>query len=92
MATKKHMTLEDRITIETSLKNKESFQTIADRIGKNPTSVSREIRSHLVFRRVGAMNRNYNACGNRSACTKHHICTVCHSERKFNHCKNCSIY
>ena len=43
---KKHMTLEDRITIETSLKNKESFQTIADRIGKNPTSVSREIR-HL---------------------------------------------
>ena len=46
MATKKHMTLEDRITIETSLKNKESFQTIADRIGKNPTSVSREIR-HL---------------------------------------------
>ena len=40
------MTLEDRITIETSLKNKESFQTIADRIGKNPTSVSREIR-HL---------------------------------------------
>lgn len=36
MATKKHMTLEDRITIETSRKNKESFQTIADRIGKNP--------------------------------------------------------
>lgn len=91
MATKKHMTLEDRITIETSLKNKESFKTIADRIGKNPTSVSREIRSHLIFRRVGAMNRNYNACIHRSSCTKHHICTVCHSERKFKHCKNCSM-
>ena len=91
MATKKHMTLEDRITIETSLKNKESFQAIADRIDKNPTSVSREIRSHLIFRRIGAMNRNYNACGNRFTCTKHHICTVCHSERKFKHCKNCSM-
>lgn len=91
MATKKHMTLEDRIIIETSLKDKDSFKTIAGRIGKNPTSVSREIRSLLIFRRVGSMHNNYNACAHRSTCTKHHICTVCHSERKFKLCKRCTM-
>ena len=91
MATKKHMTLEDRIVIETSLKNKDSFKTIADRICKSPSSVSREIRSHLIFRRVGAMNSNYNACLHRAACTKQHICKVCHSERKFKMCKRCAM-
>lgn len=91
MATKKHLTLNDRITIETMLKDKASFKEIADTIGKNPTSVSREIRSHLVFRRVGGMNINYNACALRSTCSKGRLCTVCHSARKYKLCKRCSM-
>lgn len=91
MATKKHMTLEDRYIIEASLKNGDSFKVIADCIDKNPTSVSREIRSHLIFRKIGALNTNYNPCIHRSTCTKSHICSVCHSERKFKLCKRCSM-
>ena len=91
MTTKKHLTLEDRITIESQLKVKASLKSIATQLHKSPSSVSREIRSHLIFRRVGAMNTNYNACIHRNTCTKSHICTVCHSERKFKLCKRCSM-
>lgn len=91
MTTKKHLTLDDRITIEVQLKEKASLKSIATLIGKNPSSVSREIRSHLIFRRVGALNINYNACSYRFTCTKSHICAVCHSERKFKLCKRCSM-
>lgn len=91
MTTKKHLTLEDRITIETQLKLKASLKSIASLINKSPSSVSREIRSHLIFRRVGAVNLNYNACVHRFACSKSHICSVCHSERKFKLCRRCSM-
>lgn len=91
MTTKKHLTLEERITIETQLKLKSSLKSIASLINKSPSSVSREIRSHLIFRRVGAMNLNYNACVHRFSCSNSHICPVCHSERKFKLCRRCSM-
>lgn len=91
MTTKKHLTLEDRITIETQLKEKASLKSIAALINKSPSSVSREIRSHLIFRRVGGMNINYNACVHRFTCTKSYICSVCNSERKFKLCRRCAM-
>lgn len=43
----KHLTLQDRIEIQECLSKNISFKTIAKRIGKSPTTVSREIKSHL---------------------------------------------
>lgn len=91
MANKKHLTLNDRIIIETMLNQKASFRNIADAIAKNPTSISREIRSHLIFRRIGGMHLSYNACVHRFNCSKSHICTTCHSERKYTLCRRCSM-
>ncbi len=91
MANKKHLTLNERIIIETMLNQKASFKEIADSTGKNPTSISREVRSHLIFRRVGGMHLNYNACIHRFNCSKNHICTTCHSERKYTLCRRCSM-
>ena len=91
MANKKHLTLDERIIIETMLNQKASFREIADSIGKNPTSISREVRSHLIFRRIGGINLNYNACVHRFHCTKKHICSTCHSERKYTLCRRCSM-
>lgn len=91
MANKKHLTLEQRSTIESMLNQKASFKEIADATGKNPTSISREIRSHLIFKRVGGIHLNYNACEKRFTCTQKHICTVCHSERKYTLCRRCSM-
>ena len=91
MANKKHLTLNDRIIIETMLNQKASFRDIADAIAKNPTSISREIRSHLIFRRIGGMHLNYNACVHRFNCSKNRICITCHSERKYTLCRRCSM-
>ena len=41
-----HMSLEDRCKIEKGLNNKLSFKSIANEIGKNCTTISREIRNH----------------------------------------------
>ena len=41
----KHMTLEDRIEIQTCLRSGMTFKAIARRIGKDPTTVSREVKA-----------------------------------------------
>ncbi len=43
----KHMTLEDRIEIQECLAKGMTFKSIAKRIGKSPTTVSREVKAHL---------------------------------------------
>ena len=42
----KHMSLDDRCRIEKALNNRESFKSIAKEIGKNCTTISREIKNH----------------------------------------------
>lgn len=91
MANQKHLTLEERIAIETMLNEKSSFREIAKTLGKNPSSISREIRHHLVFRRIGGHYLNYNACVNRINCSKSNVCSTCHSSRKFKLCRRCSM-
>lgn len=41
----KHLTLSDRIRIETMLEQGKSFSQIAKELGKYPTTISREIRN-----------------------------------------------
>ena len=43
----KHLTLQDRIEIQECLRHEMTFKDIARRIGKNPTTVSREVRNHM---------------------------------------------
>ena len=47
----KHMTLEDRIEIQECLSKGMTFKAIARRIGKDPTTVSREVKSRSVEHR-----------------------------------------
>ena len=91
MANNKHLTLDERITIETMLNQKASITLIANALNKHPTTISKEIRNRLIFKRIGAMNRNYNACANRFKCTRYGLCSPCHSVRKYSLCKRCSM-
>ena len=43
----KHMTLEDRIEIQECLSKGMTFKAIGGRIGKNQTTVSREVKLHM---------------------------------------------
>ena len=42
----KHMQLEDRIEIQECLCKRMTFKSIAARIGKDPTTVSKEVKLH----------------------------------------------
>ena len=48
--TQKHMTLSDRIFIEQSLANHNSFKEIASVLKKDPSTISKEIRKHRMFK------------------------------------------
>lgn len=91
MANNKHLTLDNRSIIESMLKDNSSFMEIGNALEKDPTTISKEIRSRMVFRRVGGMHINYNACKLRFTCTKNHLCSTCHSERRYKLCKSCSM-
>lgn len=70
MPNNKHLTLDNRITIESMLNTQSSFKEIAVLLNKNPSTISKEVRSHLVFRHVGAMRTPYNSCALRFQCKK----------------------
>ena len=48
--THSHLTLSDRIYIEQALERRMKFKDIAVFIGKDPTTVSKEIRRHRVVK------------------------------------------
>lgn len=91
MANNKHLTLNERSTIESMLKHKTSFTKIGKALDKHPTTISKEIRSHLVSQRSGGKYTNFNACSLRFSCQKKHICSTCHAHRRYKLCKSCSM-
>lgn len=93
----KHLTLSDRIAIETGIENGDSFTKIAKRLGKSPSSISREVRRHLFLvphyynensrRKSECIHFNgcqiKGVCGN-TACPS--ICSKCRSKRCAGFC------
>ena len=49
----KHMTLDDRLEIQECLDKEINFKDIAKRIGKDPTTVSKEVKKHLSLKPIG---------------------------------------
>lgn len=45
----KHLTLEDRETIEKGLKEGLTFKAIASEVGKDPTTISKEVLRHIII-------------------------------------------
>lgn len=83
MAKNSHLTLSDRIAIEVGLRERKSFSAIALELGKDPTTISKEVRTHIKFKQA----RGYNPCIVRKDC-KHYgdLCSPC----KFSYGKTCS--
>lgn len=73
------MTLEDRYTIFQMLNDGSSFKKIADAINKNCSSISREIRNHLEYKKTGAYSHAFNACIHRKGCPQTSLCSHCTS-------------
>ena len=69
MCKNKHLTYKERQMIEFGINNNEPFKIIAEQIGKDPTTISKEIRTHLVFENTGCYGRVFNNCKFRKTCT-----------------------
>lgn len=74
MAANKHMDLSQRIIIEKMLDGRESFKSIARKLDKDCTTVSKEVRLRHIFKRVGAYGRAFNDCLQRHGCLQAGVC------------------
>lgn len=94
----KHMTLDDRISIQTGLKENLSYTDIAKQIGKDKSTVSREIKKYRIFlphNKVTTLQTR-NVCIFRSNCNMKQKCKspTCYNQRYQNCrlCGNCNFY
>lgn len=71
------MDLDARCQIERGLNNRSSFKEIGRLIGKDCTTVSKEVRSHFITKRVGSLGYAFNDCVNRRQCKKYFQCLEC---------------
>ncbi len=55
---RKHLTLSQRIIIEKGLNDNESFSSIARKIGKDPSTISKEVRRHITDHIKSDMGRD----------------------------------
>ena len=60
MANYKHLTQSDRIFIESSLNQRHSLRSIALSLNKSTSTISNEIKNHLVFEKSGSFCYDYN--------------------------------
>lgn len=64
----KHLSYNERLEIEKGLKENLSFKQIGNNIGKDCTTISKEIRNHIVYKNTGAIGRPFFDCANRRNC------------------------
>lgn len=91
MAKYQHMTGNDRQTIAIRLEEQKSFRSIADEIGKDPSTVSKEIRNHISVSQTGCAGHAYNNCKHRRGCKEKHVCEACTNYRVSNRCWACKL-
>ena len=86
----KHLTEDDRYEIQHDLKKGLSFKAIAKIIGKDPSTVSKEVRAHIVFEKKSAYGRGFNDCRFRRDCARKFECPDCSGRRKrCSYCGKC---
>ena len=96
MNKQKHLNLEARILIETLLNEHHSFKSIARELGKDCTTISKEVKAHICFEKTGALGRSFNDC--RAAflhqCSLQKLCLRCsYSNNKLCWtCGKCTSY
>lgn len=91
MTNQKHLTLSDRMVIETQLSNSTSFKAIASALDKDPSTISKEVRSHLSVERIGGFRKKYNACTKRNVCLVGGLCFPCNAGRNYRFCRSCGM-
>lgn len=64
----KHLSLDEREIIEAGLRNNKSFKAIAKEVGKDCTTISKEVRNHIMYDKTSRYGRTLFDCELRSNC------------------------
>lgn len=86
MAKNAHLTLSERIIIESCLRDGMSFKQIAQEVDKDPSTISKEIRGHYKV----IEKESFNPCSHRRECQ--HFSDICNPcQQKFGKfCRQCN--
>lgn len=88
-------TYEERLALQKYLKENLSFKVIANTLGKDPSTVSREVRKHMLEVTSVKPGRAPNSCTHRYSCKKKNVCgTECFRSVPVNchACRNCNSH
>ena len=91
----KHLILSDRIYIEQCLNERKTFSVIGRELGRDPTTISKEVRRFLAWRDGWVGRKRGNDCKNFSSCTIDDICVfdcISNSECKICKIENCNSH
>lgn len=87
----KHLNLDERHNIEQLLKQHYSFKAIADFLGKDPTTISKEVRKNISILKSGSFGRTHNACLHNQSCNAFKLCKHLDCKRQYcRMCKHCN--
>ena len=91
MAKHKHLTLQERYEIQHGLDSRESFKQIGLNIGKDTSTISKEVKGHYTVVESGGNGRAYNPCAYRRACVHNSLCDYdrCTHHKCPGYCKDC---
>lgn len=86
MAKNAHLTYDDRLTIQSSLADRLSFKSIGLIVGKDPSTIAKEVKGHLRI----VEKDSFNPCLHYKSCThKRDVCKKC-NKRFSQSCRTCS--
>ncbi|MCI6692229.1 MAG: helix-turn-helix domain-containing protein, partial [Clostridium sp.] len=70
----KHLRIEDRLIIEYGLDQNYTLKEIAERVGKDPTTISKEIKRNRFLKVSKKKWNDIQPCQHRRSCTKTSLC------------------
>ncbi len=90
MSKNAHLTLQGRATISAGISQGLPFSKIGAELGKDPGTISKEVKLHRTAIETGSYGRGFNPCIHRNDCEKTYVCKNCYSNgRKCRFCKEC---
>ena len=87
------MNQDNRVVIEKRLDASVSFRAIGIELGKDPTTIAKEVKKHRVFQGHNKFNEKPYRCANARDCHKKNVCsTVLFCRRECRNCNKCHLY
>lgn len=89
MTTQKHLSLSERIKIEELLNKSHSFKAISRELSRDCTTISKEVKKHITFKKIGSYGQAFNNCKNNLKCNHSRLCKS--MDCKYRYCKLCAL-